>query len=214
MTALDVADLVVIAGRVLGIGADAALDQADIAAAHAALAEARSAGHEAGAQFADRAVAVAAGVGLMHALLRHRPFPQDGGQLAVAAALQFLALNGWRADLEPPEAAAVAIEALAAGRLSQESAEAWLSSRTSSLPSPRARQARFLVPARSLEKLRSAQLRGKPAVSRKAISVVVAISAGGLSLLATACSQGPQAHVARTGGQPSVTRMHAGNAAR
>ncbi len=35
----------------------------------------------------------------MHALLRHRPFPRHGEQVAVAAGLQFLSLNGWRADL-------------------------------------------------------------------------------------------------------------------
>ena len=34
----------------------------------------------------------------------------------MAAGLQFLALNGWRADLDPPEAAIVVIEGLAAGR--------------------------------------------------------------------------------------------------
>ena len=41
MITIDVADLVVIAGRVLGIGPAAALDQLDLAAAQAALAEAK-----------------------------------------------------------------------------------------------------------------------------------------------------------------------------
>ena len=41
MTALDPADLVVIAGRALGIGTDAALARMDIAAAQDALAAAR-----------------------------------------------------------------------------------------------------------------------------------------------------------------------------
>ena len=75
VTALDAADLVVIAGRTLGIGTDAALAQMDIAAAQDALAEARSPGQESDAAFPDRASAAAAGVGLVHALLRHRPFP-------------------------------------------------------------------------------------------------------------------------------------------
>jgi hypothetical protein len=48
--AIDVADLVVIAGQVLGVGPDAALDQLDIAAAQAALTEAALAD---GAQAAD-----------------------------------------------------------------------------------------------------------------------------------------------------------------
>ena len=43
---LDCADLVVIAGRVLGIGPAAALDRLDFAAAQAALAEARLADGE------------------------------------------------------------------------------------------------------------------------------------------------------------------------
>jgi hypothetical protein len=41
MITIDVADLVLIAGQVLGTGPKAALDQLDIAAAHAALAMAR-----------------------------------------------------------------------------------------------------------------------------------------------------------------------------
>ncbi|MCW2891483.1 MAG: hypothetical protein JWO75_972, partial [Actinomycetia bacterium] len=48
MIALDAADLVVIACRTLGIGADAALDQMDIAAAQDALAAARPPGPEPG----------------------------------------------------------------------------------------------------------------------------------------------------------------------
>ena len=41
MRALDLADLVVIAGRVRGVGPGAALDQVDLAAARAALAAAK-----------------------------------------------------------------------------------------------------------------------------------------------------------------------------
>jgi len=122
---LDVADLVVIGGRTLGIGSDSALSQIDVAAAQAALAEARL---KSGV-IVDQDTAAAAGIGLMHALLRHRPFPRHAAQIAVAAGLQFLSLNGWRADLDPPAAAAVVVEALACGRLSPVSAAAWLSPR-------------------------------------------------------------------------------------
>lgn len=125
MIALDVADLVVIADRTLGIGSDAALSQIDVAVAQAALTEARLAC----SVIADQDMAAAAGIGLMHALLRHRPFPRNGEQIAVAAGLQFLSLNGWRADLDPPAAAAVVIEALACGQLGPGSAAAWLSPR-------------------------------------------------------------------------------------
>ena len=76
MTALDLADLVVIAGRTLGISTDDALAQMDIDAARDALAEARPPGSA--TELVDRAAAAAAGVGLVRALLRHRPFPRHG----------------------------------------------------------------------------------------------------------------------------------------
>ena len=129
MIALDAADLVVIAGRTLGIGTDAALDQMDIAAAQDALAEARPPGME--LTGAAAAAAATAGVGLVRALLRHRPFPVNAQQVAVAAGLQFLSLNGWRADLNPPSTAAVVVEALASGRLTPGDAAAWLAPRLS-----------------------------------------------------------------------------------
>lgn len=129
MTALDPADLVVIAGRALGIGTDAALAQMDITAAQDALAAACPPGQAPGPQFRDRAAAAAAGVGLVQALLRHRPFPRHGQLVAVAAGLQLLSLNGWRADLNPAATAAVVVEALASGRLTAADAAAWLSPR-------------------------------------------------------------------------------------
>jgi hypothetical protein len=125
MITLDVADLVVIAGRTLGIGSDAALSQIDVAAARTALTEARLTS----SAITGQDTAALAGIGLMHALLRHRPFPRHGEQVAVAAGLQLLSLNGWRACLGPPAAAAVVVEALACGRLSPVSAAAWLSPR-------------------------------------------------------------------------------------
>jgi Clp amino terminal domain, pathogenicity island component len=106
MIELDVADLVLIASQTLGISPEAALARLDIAAA-------------------------AAGAGLMDALLRHRPFPGHGEQVAAAAGLQFLAVNGWRADLDPPGAAASVIEGLASGQMSAAYAAAWLSPRLS-----------------------------------------------------------------------------------
>lgn len=125
MTALDAADLVVIAGRTLGIDAGAALAQMDVTVAQQALTEARPAGTD----LAEPGAAAAAAVGLMHALLRHRPFPRQGQQVAVAAGLQFLSLNGWQADLNPPATAAVVVEALASGQLAPADAAAWLSPR-------------------------------------------------------------------------------------
>ena len=119
MRAIDVADLVVIAGRVLGTGPGAALDQVDLDAARAALAAAEPPEAElTETELTETGPAdpARAAVLLIRALLRHRPFPDQNEQVAMAAALQFLALNGWRADLDPPEATVVVIEGLAASR--------------------------------------------------------------------------------------------------
>jgi hypothetical protein len=124
MIGLDVAALVVIAGEVLGCGTDDALDRLDAAAAETALAEA--------AQFSasrvarpDRVRAAGAAVALVDALLRHLPFPGHREQMAVAAGLQFLAVNGWQANLDVPRAAAIIIDRLASGRLDPADAAAW-----------------------------------------------------------------------------------------
>jgi hypothetical protein len=202
--ALDAADLVVIAGRTLGIGTDAALDQLDISAALDALAEARPPG----AKFADRAAAATAGVGLVRALIRHRPFPRQAQQVAVAAGLQFLSLNGWRADLNPPATAAVVVEALASGRLAPGDAAAWLA--------PRLTRARRAGRARSAA-ARSG--RGLPVpipvarvpVGRALAGALLAVAVTGVTLLSAACSRGPDVPAAPSGGVPAV-RPSAGSA--
>jgi hypothetical protein len=125
MTALDVADLVVIAGRVLGIGTDAALNRIDMAAAETALAEA-----PAPLPLTDRPAAAAACTSMIRELLRHPPYPGHRKQIAVAASLQFLAVNGWQADLDPPEAGIV-VDCLASGRIAPADVAAWLSARLS-----------------------------------------------------------------------------------
>lgn len=197
MTALDPADLVVIAGRTLGIGADAALAQMDIAAAQAALAEARPPGQGPGAAFRDRTAAAAAGAGLVHALLRRRPFPQHNEQVAVAAGLQFLSLNGWRADLNPPATTVVVVEALASGQLSPGDAAAWLAPRLS--PARRARQASGQVPRSSTRLPRSLPAARVP-VRRTVASALLAVAVSGVALLAAACSRGPDAPFTHSGG--------------
>jgi hypothetical protein len=160
MTALDVADLVVIAGQALGIGTGAALAQIDIATAQAALAEVPPA-----RALPDHAAAAAAGIGLVHALLRHPPFPGHSEQVAVAAGLQFLAVNGWQADLDPPAAAAIVIESLASGQLKPADAAAWLSPRLS-----------FTVP--------DAKERPVPALQRGLKSVLPLHGPGGAGMFA------------------------------
>ena len=215
MIALDAADLVVIAGRTLGIGTDAALDQMDIAAAQDALAEARPPGME----LTGRASAATAGVGLVRALLRHRPFPVHAQQVAVAAGLQFLSLNGWRADLNPPSTAAVVVEALASGRLTPGDAAAWLAPRLS-----RARRAGRVSRAGRASRAGQASRAGRapgagarsgrglpvslPAtrvpVGRAVAGALLAVAVTGVTLLSAACSRGPDVPAAPAGGVSAV----------
>jgi Clp amino terminal domain, pathogenicity island component len=165
MIEIDVPDLVVITGQVLGISTDAALSQLDIPAAKAALTDARHAGQEAVSAAArsrrprsapagerpHRAAAGAAAVALMHALLRHPPLPGHSEQVAAAAGLQFLAVNGWQANLDVPGAAASAIKGLASGQLSPADAASWFEVRLSPHPASPERDssARALLQPRS-----------------------------------------------------------------
>ena len=119
MIALDVADLVVIASRTLGVDTGLVLDLLDPAAAQSVLARARP-----GGQPGDPAGRAAA---LLHALLRERPLRRGNQQVALAATLQFLALNGWDVDPDPQIAGLVA--GLAAGTLDTPAAAAWLAPR-------------------------------------------------------------------------------------
>jgi hypothetical protein len=222
MIELDVAALVVIADRVAGIGPATALGQLDLAAAEAALAQARAAGPGPGTALRGQAAAAAAGAALMHALLRHRPFPRYAQPLAVAAGLQFLSLNGWSAELTPPATAAVVVEALAAGQLSPERAAAWLSPRLSPRPVPRTRPSLSRMPRpRTRPSLRWASrprtsprpartAPTRPGGGRRLMSALLAVTVSGLGVFATACSQGPHVTAAHRGaggtGHPLTAR--------
>ena len=95
------------AGRALGQDTPAVLDLLDVAAAEAALADARS--PAAGGEPAERAAA------LLSALIRHRPLARGNDQAAVLATVTFLAVNGWQVELEPAEDTAAVVADLAAG---------------------------------------------------------------------------------------------------
>jgi prophage maintenance system killer protein len=106
---LEVADLVVIASRTLGLDTGQVLDLLDPAAAERALAMVRPGGGP-----GDPAGLAAA---LLRALVRERPLRRGNQQVALAAMLQFLALNGWELEADPAGPVAAMVAELAAGTL-------------------------------------------------------------------------------------------------
>jgi hypothetical protein len=121
--------------------------------------------------------------------------------VAVAAGLQFLSLNGWRADLDPPATAAVVVEALASGRLSPDAAAAWLA--------PRLGPARHFGQV-SRTGVRSGRRRPVPLpavrvpVGRAVAGAMLAATVTGVTLFAAACSRGPDLPAAPSGGVSAV----------
>jgi ClpA/ClpB-like protein len=156
--ALEVADLVLIASRTLGLDTSAVLDLLDPDAAGHALAQAQS-----GSGPADPASQAAA---LLHELVRRRPLRRGNRQVALAAMLQFLALNGWEVDPGSPRQARNVVAGLAAGTLGTKDAADWLAPRLRSggRPVPRAKEAPMRPrPALPLtERLRRATMRKQP----------------------------------------------------
>jgi len=118
---LELADLVVIASRTLGLETGQVLELLDTAAAGQALAQAQP-----GSGSGDPASPAAA---LLHALVRRRPLRRGNQQVALAVMLQFLALNGWEMDPGPPEPVAAVVADIAAGRLDTPAVAAWLAPR-------------------------------------------------------------------------------------
>jgi len=106
---LEVADLVVIASRTLGLATSQVLDLLDPSAAGRALAQARP-----GSEPDDLATPAAA---LLHALVRHQPLRSGNQQVALVTMLQFLALNGWEMDPDPPGPITDVVAGIAAGAL-------------------------------------------------------------------------------------------------
>jgi len=119
--ALELADLVVIAGRTLGLDTGQVLDLLDPEAAERALAQACP-----GDAPGDPAGLAAT---LLRAIVRERPLRRGNQQVALAAMLQFLALNGWDMDPDPPEAIAGVVADLAAGARDVRQVADWLAPR-------------------------------------------------------------------------------------
>src|SRR6266545_2645576 len=118
---LEVADLVVVAGRTLELNTGQVLDLLDPVAAEVALAQARPRGDA-----EDPAWQAAA---LLRALVQRRPLRRGNQQVALAAMLQLLALNGWEVDPEPAEATRAVVAGLLAGRLDTGDVVDWLAPR-------------------------------------------------------------------------------------
>ena len=158
MITLEVADLVVIASRTLGLDTGQVLDLLDPAAAERALALARPGGGP-----GDPAGLAAA---LLRALVRERPLWRGNDQVALAAMLQFLGLNGWELDPDPPGPVAAVVAELAAGTLDARSVADWLAPRLR--PSGRAGARVTEAPVRRgsalllAERIKRATMRAQP----------------------------------------------------
>ncbi len=158
MITLEVADLVVIASRTLGLATGQVLDLLDTAAAGHALAQAQP-----GSDPADPASPAGA---LLHALVRRRPLRHGNQQVALAAMLQFLALNGWELDPGSPEAVAAVVADIAAGTIDATATAAWLAPRLRPSDRDAARVKEAPMPGRPAmplgERLRRATMRRQP----------------------------------------------------
>jgi prophage maintenance system killer protein len=119
--ALELADLVVIAGRTLGLDTDQVLDLLDQAAAERALAQA-------GPDRDPDDLAGQAAV-LLAALVRGRPLRRGNQRVALAATLQFLAMNGRSLEPDPPAPVAALVAGLADGTVSTEAVASQLAPR-------------------------------------------------------------------------------------
>ena len=143
MIALEVADLILIASRTLGLDTGQVLNLLDPAAAEHALDQARP-----GSGPASPATCAAA---LLHALVRQRPLRRGNQQVALAAMLQFLALNGQDMDPDPAEDVAAMVTRVAAGTLDAKDVADWLA--------PRLRPG-----GRAAARVREAPMRDRPAL--------------------------------------------------
>jgi prophage maintenance system killer protein len=120
VTAFELPDLVVAASGALGLDTDATLDLLDIAAAEAALAEAKA------VAAGDDAAAAAA---LLYALVLRRPFCRGNDRVALVATMQLLAVHGYRANLDPPAATTSIIAGVSSGEVDAAELRKWLMAR-------------------------------------------------------------------------------------
>ena len=157
MITLEVADLVVIASRTLGLDTDQVLVLLDVAAAESALAQARP-GRDPG-DLAHQAAT------LLDALVCGQPLRHGNRQVALAAMLQFLALNGQEMDPDPPGPVAALVAGLAAGTLDVKTAAERLAPRLRPAGHPAARVKEAPMPGRPVSlamRIKNATMRTQP----------------------------------------------------
>ena len=157
MITLEVADLVVIAGRTLGLDTAQVLDLLDPAAAERALAQARP-GRDTGELAGQAAV-------LLDALLRGQPLRRGNQQVALAAMLQFLALNGQEMDPDPPGPVAALVAELSTGTIDIKTVADQLASRLRPAGRPAASAKEAQMPGRPVSlamRIKNATMRTQP----------------------------------------------------
>jgi prophage maintenance system killer protein len=174
MSIPDVADLIVIAARVLEIDTGETLDLIDLPAAEAALAEARNKRGES----AEQVAAV-----LLTGLIRHRPLPRGNRQVALLAMLQFLGRQGLGLDLEPATAARDLIAGITTGELAGSAVTAWIAVRLRPLPGKEAGLMKRLIRRRNCEPFAVTAKTGKfPHFTDRAYRAVILAEAEALGL--------------------------------
>ncbi len=174
MSTPGVADLIVIAARVLQIDTSEALDLIDLPAAEAALAQARNGRGEP----VEQAAAT-----LLTGLIQHHPLPRGNQQVALLAMLQFLGHQGLGLDLQPTTAARDLIAGISAGTLGEAAVAAWIADRLRARPDKEAGIMRRLARRRSCEPLTITARAGKfPHFTDRAYRAVTLAEAEALGL--------------------------------
>jgi Clp amino terminal domain, pathogenicity island component len=122
---LDLAGLVLVAGRTLDLDEEAVLGSADLDAAESVLTLARNCRGGPAQQAAM----------LLVGLVRRRVFGPRSAEVAVMAALQLLAMNGQEVgDLGSPAALRELVAGIAAGQVGTDEVAAWLAERQAAAP--------------------------------------------------------------------------------
>jgi prophage maintenance system killer protein len=155
---LEVADLVIIAERTLGLDTGQVLALLDPETADRAMRKARAGG--------DGGDAIGRAAALLHALVSERPLQTGNEQIALVATAQFLALNGWDVTLYPPESVRTLVTGLAAGTIGTSDVADWLALRVHPRCEAEPARKEALVKLRQAmplaERLRKATMRGQP----------------------------------------------------